>query len=71
MKTIQAGNIKTFFSNILKDVKNGYEIIISCGKKTRKLGILKGKADLKIHDDFEMNEEKIFKNRKNKWNLNI
>lgn len=37
MKTIQIGELKTHFSKILNDVKNGDEIIISYGRKKEKI----------------------------------
>ncbi len=37
MKTIQIGDLKTHFSEILNQVKNGNEIIISYGRKKEKI----------------------------------
>ena len=37
MKTIQIGELKTHFSEILDKVKNGDEIIISYGRKKEKI----------------------------------
>ncbi|MBN2546507.1 MAG: type II toxin-antitoxin system prevent-host-death family antitoxin [Spirochaetes bacterium] len=37
MKTIQIGELKTHFSEILNKVKNGDEIIISYGRKKEKI----------------------------------
>lgn len=37
MKTIQVGDLKTHFSEILNSVKNGDEIIISYGRKKEKI----------------------------------
>ena len=75
MKTIQVGDLKTHFSEILNKIKNGDEIIISYGRKKekiakivpyknsnnnpRKIGILKGKASYKINDNFEITDEEF------------
>jgi len=76
MRTIQVGDLKTHFSEVLKEVKKGEEIIISFGRKkekiaiivpyddyqkrkTRKLGLLEGKASFKIQSNFEMSEEEL------------
>jgi len=78
MNTIQIGDLKTHFSDVIKRVKNGNEIIITFGRKKenvaviipfekyqtkiiRKIGILEGKATIKIHDDFEITEEELLK----------
>ncbi len=78
MNTIQIGDLKTHFSDVIKRVKNGNEIIITFGRKKenvaviipyekyqniiiRKIGILEGKATMKIHDDFEITEEELLK----------
>ena len=37
MKTIQIGELKTHFSEILNKVKNGDEIVISYGRKKEKI----------------------------------
>ena len=37
MKTIQIGELKTHFSEILNEVRNGDEIIISYGRKKEKI----------------------------------
>ena len=37
MKTIQIGELKTHFSEILNKVKNGDEIVISYGRKKQKI----------------------------------
>jgi prevent-host-death family protein len=76
MQTLSIGELKSTFSEVLKKVKNGEEIIISYGKSREKvavmipysvytakpgrnLGLLKGRAELVIHDDFEMTEEEL------------
>lgn len=78
MNAIQIGDLKTHFSDVIKRVKNGNEIIITFGRKKenvaviipyekyqninmRKIGILEGKATMKIHDDFEISEEELLK----------
>ena len=78
MNTIQIGDLKTHFSDVIKRVKNGNEIIITFGRKKenvaviipfekyqtkiiRKIGILEGKATMKIHNDFEITEEELLK----------
>jgi len=74
MKTFAVGEFKAHFSEIIKRVRDGDEIIISYGKKkeniavlipyaaykTKKiqLGLLQSKS-LKIHDDFKMTEEEL------------
>jgi antitoxin (DNA-binding transcriptional repressor) of toxin-antitoxin stability system len=37
MKTIQVGDLKTHFSEILNQIRNGDEIIISYGRKKEKI----------------------------------
>ncbi len=78
MNTIQIGDLKNHFSDVIKRVKNGNEIIITFGRKKenvaviipfekyqtkiiRKIGILEGKATMKIHNDFEITEEELLK----------
>jgi len=74
MKTIQIGQLKAYFSDIIRQVRDGEEIIISYGRKKEKvaviipydkynkrkkvkLGLLEGKAKIKIKDDFEITED--------------
>ncbi|MCP4578520.1 MAG: type II toxin-antitoxin system prevent-host-death family antitoxin [Deltaproteobacteria bacterium] len=76
METLKVGELKTNFSDVLKKVKAGHEIIISFGKKDekiavlvpyetyrrrapRRLGILKGKAEAKIKDNFQITDEEF------------
>ena len=74
MKTFAVGEFKSNFSEIIERVRSGEEIIISYGKKKEnvaviipyaaykskkiRLGLLQNKS-LKIHDDFEMDEEEL------------
>lgn len=76
MKTLTIANLKTHFSDIINDVKNGEEIVIEFGKKhekvaviipykkfknkKRKIGILKGKASYEIVGDFKMSAKELF-----------
>ncbi len=75
MKTMNIGDLKTNFSETLKEVKNGEKIAIAYGKKKeiiafiipneakkpkkRKLGILEGKGKVIFADDFKMTEEEF------------
>lgn len=76
MKNLTVGNLKAGFSEVLKDVESGKEIVISYGKSKRKiaviipfakyqknlprkLGILAGKATVKIEADFKMTDEEF------------
>ncbi len=77
MRTLTIANLKTNFSDVIKDVKNGQEIVVEYGKKhekvaviipykkfknkKRKTGILKGIASYEIKGDFKMSEEELFK----------
>ena len=40
MKILQVGELKTRFSKILEEVKNGEEITISYGKKNEKIAVI-------------------------------
>jgi len=40
MKTMQIGKLKSDFSKVLEDVKNGEEIVISYGKKNEKIAVI-------------------------------
>ncbi len=40
MRTINIGDLKTNFSQILKDVENGEKIIIAFGKQSKKLAVI-------------------------------
>ena len=75
MKTLQVGELKTHFSEVLDDVKSGEEIIITYGKKKENIAVIipytsykkKNKIDIgllegkkyKINDDFAMSEEEL------------
>lgn len=76
METLKVGELKTNFSNVLKKIRAGKEIIISFGKKDEKiavlipyskykhdtprpLGILKGKAECDIKEDFQITDEEL------------
>jgi antitoxin (DNA-binding transcriptional repressor) of toxin-antitoxin stability system len=69
MKAMAVGEVKTHFSEILKEVKNGGKVGILYGKtkkpiamivpyeegkKERKIGILDGKIKIEFRNDFEM-----------------
>jgi antitoxin (DNA-binding transcriptional repressor) of toxin-antitoxin stability system len=75
MKAMTVGEIKTHFSEILKEVSRGKQIGILYGKtrkpvamlvpytegkkKERKIGILDGKITIEFGDDFEMSPEEL------------
>jgi antitoxin (DNA-binding transcriptional repressor) of toxin-antitoxin stability system len=75
MKAMAVGEVKTHFSEVLKEVKQGNSIGILYGKtkkpvamivpyieeKTsrRKIGILDGKIKIKFRDDFEMTTKEL------------
>ena len=75
MKTFSVGELKANFSKVLDDIKIGERIVISFGKqkeklavivpyksytqKSRRLGLLDGKAGFKIHKDFSMTDEEF------------
>jgi antitoxin (DNA-binding transcriptional repressor) of toxin-antitoxin stability system len=75
MKAMAVGEIKTHFSEILKEVKNGKKVGILYGKTKkpiamivpyskggkgeRKIGILDGKIKIEFTDDFEMTTEEL------------
>ena len=75
MKTLNVGELKANFSQVLEDVKKGEKIAISFGKKkeklavivpyqtyarkTRKLGLCEKKATYKIHKNFKLSEEEL------------
>jgi len=40
MKTFQVGELKSKFSKIIEDLKNGEEIVISFGKKKEKIAVI-------------------------------
>jgi antitoxin (DNA-binding transcriptional repressor) of toxin-antitoxin stability system len=75
MKAMAVGEVKTHFSEILKEVKNGKRVGILYGKTKkpiamivpynegkkieRKIGILDGKIKIEFKDDFEMTSEEL------------
>jgi len=75
MKTMTVGEFKAHFSEVLEGVKAGIGIAVTYGRKKeiigyflpesgkgkgkRKLGPLKGKAQVIFHDDFTMTEEEL------------
>jgi antitoxin (DNA-binding transcriptional repressor) of toxin-antitoxin stability system len=75
MKAIAVGEVKTHFSEILEEVKQGNQVGILYGKlkkpiamivpyseekvSKRKIGILDGKVTIEFSDDFEMTTEEL------------
>ncbi len=75
MKTLAVGDLKTHFSEVLDEVKQGEEFVVCYGRKKEKvavlipyekyqkkpvkLGVLEGIATYKIHDDFDMTDEEL------------
>ncbi|MDR1250727.1 MAG: prevent-host-death protein [Treponema sp.] len=75
MKTMPVGEVKTHFSEVLEEVKQGNTIGILYGRakkpvammvpyieekiSRRKIGILDGKIKIKFRDDFEMTAEEL------------
>jgi antitoxin (DNA-binding transcriptional repressor) of toxin-antitoxin stability system len=75
MKAMAVGELKTHFSEILKEVEKGEKFGILYGKTKkpiamlvpyneekkikRKIGILDGKAKIEFKDDFEMTPEEL------------
>lgn len=75
MKTLTIANLKTKFSDIINEVRNGEEIIVEYGKKhekvaviipyknfkkkKRKVGILKGIASYEINGNFKISSEDL------------
>jgi antitoxin (DNA-binding transcriptional repressor) of toxin-antitoxin stability system len=75
MKAMAVGEVKTHFSEILKEVENGKRVGILYGKTKkpiamivpynegkkieRKIGILDGKIRIEFKDDFEMTSEEL------------
>ncbi len=75
MKTMSVGELKTHFSEVLKNVEAGEKIAITFGKKKeikayiipkeqemkpRKLGILEGKACFFLREDFNITTDEEF-----------
>jgi antitoxin (DNA-binding transcriptional repressor) of toxin-antitoxin stability system len=78
MKAMAVGEVKTHFSEILKEVKKGKKVGILYGKtkkpiamivpyeegkKERKIGILDGKIKIEFRNDFEMTSEELLEIR--------
>jgi antitoxin (DNA-binding transcriptional repressor) of toxin-antitoxin stability system len=75
MKAMPVGEVKTHFSEVLEEVKQGNRIGILYGRtkkpvamivpyieekvSRRKIGILDGKIKIKFTDDFEMTTEEL------------
>lgn len=75
MRTLPVGELKTYFSEVLDEIKSGEEIIITYGKKKENVAVIvpynsyikKNKIKLGmlkdkkmiLHDDFEMTEEEL------------
>jgi antitoxin (DNA-binding transcriptional repressor) of toxin-antitoxin stability system len=75
MKAMSVGEVKTHFSEVLEEVKQGNRIGILYGRtkkpvamiipyiekkaNRRKIGILDGKIEIKFRDDFEMTTEEL------------
>jgi antitoxin (DNA-binding transcriptional repressor) of toxin-antitoxin stability system len=75
MKAMPVGEVKTHFSRVLEEVKQGNRIGILYGRakkpvamivpyieekaNRRKIGILDGKIKIKFRDDFEMTTEEL------------
>lgn len=75
MKTLTVGELKSRFSEVLKEVQSGEKIAVAFGKKKeivaylvpkpdhkpapRKLGILQGKGKAIFAGDFKMTEEEF------------
>jgi antitoxin (DNA-binding transcriptional repressor) of toxin-antitoxin stability system len=75
MKTMSVGDAKSYFSQILEEVKQGSKVGILYGKakkpvamivpyeeepvKERKIGLLDGKVKIEFMDDFSMTTEDL------------
>jgi antitoxin (DNA-binding transcriptional repressor) of toxin-antitoxin stability system len=75
MKAMSVGEVKTHFSEVLEEVKQGNRIGILYGRtkkpvamivpyaeekaSRRRIGILDGKIKIKFRDDFEMTTEEL------------
>ncbi len=73
MKSLNVGELKTHFSQVLEDIKEGKRVVISFGKRKEKLavivpyanyahrrrhlGLLASKASFKIKEDFKFFDE--------------
>jgi antitoxin (DNA-binding transcriptional repressor) of toxin-antitoxin stability system len=79
MKAMAVGEVKTHFSEILEEVKQGNKVGILYGRTKkpvamivpyggekavkRKIGILDGKIGITFRDDFEMTAEELLETR--------
>jgi prevent-host-death family protein len=75
MKTMTVGELKSHFSEVLDQVQQGEEIVISFGKKREKvavlvpfaryahperaLGLLQGKGSFSLKRGFKMSDEEL------------
>ncbi len=75
MKTVTIGEFKTNLSALVLKVQQGEELVVTHGRKKkkilrvlafreekpkkRKLGLLEGKVKAVFHDDWEMSEEEL------------
>jgi antitoxin (DNA-binding transcriptional repressor) of toxin-antitoxin stability system len=75
MKAMPVGEVKTYFSEVLEEVKQGNRIGILYGRtkkpvamivpyieekaSRRKIGILDGKIKIKFREDFEITTEEL------------
>lgn len=75
MKTVTIGEFKANFSEYAEKVQKGLELIVTHGRKRkkifkvmpiqeekpvkRKLGVLDGKVNITIADDWEMTDEEL------------
>ena len=75
MKTMTVGELKSHFSEVLGQVQQGEEIVVSFGKKREKvavlipfaryarprrsLGLLAGKGSFSLRDDFKLGDEEL------------
>lgn len=75
MKTLTVGEFKSRFADVLEMVKGGEKVAVTYGRrkqvigcfvpwplepsKERELGVLAGKGELVIHDDFKITDEEL------------
>ena len=60
METLKVGELKRKFSRVLRSIQAGAEIIIKyISRSPRPLGLLKGKAECSIKDDFQITDEEL------------
>ena len=77
MQVLSIGELKSHFSAVLEQVKNGETIVVSYGRNKekvaaivpysqvapegeRRLGLLNGKAQCIIGDDFAISDDELF-----------